>query len=469
MKRFANPDQLNLLEADSYAEKVKYGHALQEGTIAFKVFKSIQQRFYSGSPFDGAHATFSPLVASIERASDGDTCTVNGAIVNNQPVPIKLTLRLDGIDTPESYRGRYYEDKVTNKKAWEPNSKLDTFRNYIWLLFKETFRFGDNIERVTPLIAELMRAGSDDAKLNRVWATMSNVEDNADRQLIKIIEDRIVYDGLIAGAVTKGLVALSRGRPFTIDPSFARSSTDPAECNVADFQDVYGRGLGRIRPGLPNEPTNILALFVANELPKIMNTHGREYYNFFHDGTVPSQIVDGDNSWIVDSKTGQQSTPAALTPYGKALLEAIKRRPDWQPLWQALSPETLPKPWEIFTPEKCKQLSEEWVAFTNQGPAYKNDVQAMLVFLGLAYAYPKYRNQFMDEYLKAEISTQRYINRPHGLWEDPIFRLMQPNQKSNPLFARFEKALSRGRNLLPEDCCTALLRENRDIYNHCKR
>gem|GEM_PF-2900462 len=461
VNRFDKRDQrkneyIDIFEAIRFMAKMKFGYQLKEGSVEETVLTTIRNKFFNGEKLDCAIERFGPLVVSLERCSDGDTCVVlRLKYLANIPL-IKIKFRFNAIDTPESFRGT----------GAMRNPKLLTFKKYIWLFWKKEYG-GENISAVKEHIDAIIAAKGDGKKLSKIWDSLSKIQSKDDKLISDMIEDRIVYDGLLAGAVTKGLEKFAEGKPFSIDVSCTRVPLDPAMCNTIEFADVYERFLGRLRIGLPDEKNNILGFFIANELPNIMAADGRFYYEFFRDGTKPPKAPETGEDWSA-------VFPTALTEDGKKLLNKMKDSPKGEEMWMALSPETIPDPTKIFSKEFCKELAFEWVQFSEVHPEYKNDVQAMLVFLHLAWVYPKYRTQHTDMYLEIEAKTLKCMHKrenktllPHGLASDPIYKFIQPNPIANPLFAIFGEAMANGKNLLPEDCCVKLKRENKDIYNHC--
>jgi hypothetical protein len=466
------PGVIDLYEADDFVKKSGYGHATFGGKIGRGVFGAVQRMFYGGSEFDGAHATFGPLVFSIDYFTDGDTAAAVIEIgVGGAKKAFRMRFRLDGIDTPESFRGMMKDGK------WSPNPKLEVFKNYIWLLWKKEFGFGDNLDAIARLYDELVAAGGDAVKLEDVWKRMEWAQNGEDLMIKRLLEDRIVYSGLIAGAVTKGLNEYAKGARYSLFPSFNRAIATAIECNEAEFVDIYDRFLGSLYAGEPDEERNLLADFIENELPNIMaeqSSKGRDIYDFFREGKKPAGsdgLPPDENAKRNDDWT--RFYPVALTSSGRAYLEHLKEEPKAKEVWGSLAPETLAKPWEVFSKGHCRELASEWREYTKKYPGLKNDIQAMLVFIGVAYAYQKYRNQLMDFYVEAEKGAMNCAHgggkELHGLnGRDNAFMLMRPDPKVSRLFKEFEKQIGRGRPLTPEDCCRILIKSGGDTYGHCK-
>ncbi|MBI2092756.1 MAG: hypothetical protein HYY43_06450 [Deltaproteobacteria bacterium] len=436
-------DFIDFNEADDFIKKSGYGHFLPEASVDYNVFTAIQRKFYGGSAFDGVHAIFEPLSIKLDRCADGDTCVAMNVYLNGQWAPVKVKFRLDGIDTPESYRGI--------------NAKLETFKNYIWLLWKNEYGFGENSSAILQLKDEILQANGNENKLKTIWGKIATAQNNMDKLLTRMIEDKIVYEGLIAGAATKGLAewAAKNNIPFRLEPSFNMASSDPAICNTVEFTDTYDRFLGVLKIGASPTNEDMLAGFIENNLSDVMKNKGAEYYAFFAENKAPLENED----WA-------KTPPTAFTNGGKSLLNDLRTTEWGQKIRQSISPQTLPKPWELFSKEKCVELAKEWRGLVEKNPEYKNDVQAMLIFLGLGYPYPKYLNQHGEEYMKIGESAMKNGNGSYG---DVVFDLMQPNPNFSKLFAEYGTALTRGRDPLPENCCKKLLREGLDKYKHCEK
>lgn len=405
-------------EAENYARKMMFGHdpSFRVFPVRQKVLAAIKQLFFSGSSFDGKHSTISPLQlkAADVKFSDGDTLSAH---VNSK----KIRFRLAGIDTPESFLGTESGGK------FRPNPKLDILIDAVWLN----------------------------------WVIENGLSGRDERTTKLMIRNRIVYTGLLAGAVSKGVVswATENNIPIAIYPSFDRTSTEPAMCNTIAITDTYERMLGVPKIGTPGEQKNLTGLFIKFVLPKIMSSEGMDYYNYFHHKQSPA----GKN-WKRDI--------GALTEEGKALLNEWQNVPAKQIIWEALVPETLALPSEIFSKNNCEKLAAEWFAFTKIHPDYKNDLQAMLVFIGLAFAYPKYRTAHTSALLEAEKVAKfgQTVNgtNVHGLWKDPLFKIIQPNPDFSAVYKNFGHDISRGKPLTPPDCCDILKSSGKDVFDHCQ-
>jgi len=437
IKSFVDTDsdlQVSQKEAYAYVQKTEYGHSesfFARHPISNFVLGAIRHQFFSDSPFDGKHSAIKTLVIPAEAISfsDGDTfASATSGMGFTITLKVgeetkRLRFRFAGSDTPESIIG------INKKGQFKPNPKLDIFRDAIWLYFFRKHKLNPKGE----------------------WITK------------RMIRNRIIYTGRLAGAVSKGLKkwALEKKIPFNVGPSFDRTKTTPHQCNTIVLSDVYGRIIGVPGLGKPGSDKNYLAFFIKDELHKIMAADGMDLYNYYRHGQQPH-----GKTWT--TKVG------ALDPNGKKLLAYWRdQKTGGKPVWDALAPETLPNPSLIYSEENCKELAEEWKTFTDENPKYRNDIQAMMIFVGLAWAYPKYTTQHTKMYAAIE----RFAMGPNhpkpvkkisvGLWGDKIFGFMQPNPKISPVFDEFEYELSRDKNMLPPDCCDVLESQGKDIFDHC--
>jgi hypothetical protein len=151
----------------------------------------------------------------------------------------------------------------------------------------------------------------------------------------------------------------------------------------------------------------------------------------------------------------------------------MKDNPELAEIYNALAPETILKPSEIFTREYCKMLAGLWRdGFSARYPGFKNNVLMMLVFLGVAYTYAKYRSPNTGLALELEKAVLLGKGEPgqkrRGLTDDIIYSLGRPDPENSEMFKVFGAQLSRGVDLRPQDCCELLLEQGKDVYWHCR-
>lgn len=400
---------IDMKEAQGFVEKLKYGYhpALKTDKAAQLTFSTIRRIFFADSPFNEKHSTITPFVFGPNTVwfADGDTFSINLPFGEKS---VRFSFRFAGIDTPESIW------RFPKNGKWIYNSKLVSQVDFSWKYFS---RYAGIPKTYEPIAKQVIR-------------------------------ERVMYLGLLAGSTTKGMAkwAKEKNIPFNVGPSFDRVRQEPEMANSIVIADIYGRTLGVPRIGLPGEKQNYIAFFIANILPKIMADEGMKHYNHYQ----------GENV-------------GAATPEGKDLLKRLGSAPNGSKphaVWEALSPATLLNPEEIYSQENCRLMAERWIQFVRIHPEYRNDIQAMLVFTGLAFAYPKYRTQHTDAYLKAEGLAMGPLQ--HGLWGDKMFRILQPNPTYSPLYREFGKEISPDRELLPADACEVLEKAGKDIHDHCE-
>jgi hypothetical protein len=432
---------VDTLEVQTALHALMYGRHPQarENTFIQEFTSYLRRVFFANSPFDGKHSTIAPFVtpANTLQFKDGDTyaVTAGGRV---------YTFRLGGIDAPESFL----------------SEKLTKLVDYIYLYWIERLGF------------------------------------RGDEALTKgMIRNRIRYTGYLAGLVVKGLDEYleSKGEVFYTVPSFDRTDKRPELVNTLVLADDYKRLIGVLRVGNPTNKQPLLAEFIEDVLPMIMATKGMELYEYYRHGKRPEgypswlprqALLDAEVRTLIkmgDVKTaselpkeGNLEEVVALTEEGRQLLFSLSKATEYKEVYDAISPDTLPNPKVMFSKGRCKELAKRWRQFSRENPSHANDIQAMLVFLGLAWAYPKYANQetptllALEKVAMGKSAGSAGGQETNGLWgRDIIFGYGQPNPNYSPLYRAYEYELSRGRELVPEDACDVLKRKGGDTYNHC--
>lgn len=414
-----NTGLIIMSEAQQYVKKFDFGHHPSlnnsKNSIPAKIFEGIKAYFFNNSPLDGAHSRLKPFAVPANRVSFVDLDTYEIVFPDGRVEPF----RYSGIDAAEAGE----------------NYKLWNIGDYTYLLWSKSYNL------------------------------------NADPRLInQMIKDRSRYGGLLGSAAAQGLQmwAAEKNIPITTWPAFDRVSSSPEGCNTVTRADKYGRNMGVPSLGAPNDQRPLIAEFIAEGLPKIMRALGTQLYNFYRTGESPG-VKPG---WWKSPKN-----PASLSDAGKAFLDHIKgqRNPAAKEIWHALSPDTLPVPSEIFSEENCKKIAKMWLQFTSLHPQYRNDIQTMAAFVGLAWAYPKYTNPLTPTLLAAERVSMGILedgsragSKPLGLNEDIIFSYGRPNSNYSLLYKEYGPELADYRDLLPPDCCEVLKKSGKDTYNHCR-
>lgn len=374
---------LSTLDAFRLARKqLRFGSAcksdLWKGT-----WDRIRDAFFPNVNFRRSAGELSPveIVFKEEPFTDGDTAKV-AAFIDYEGVrhDYSVNIRMDGIDTLES------------NPSMKLTKMIDYMTNY---LMDEHFI------------------------------------DQSDRsELRALCEARIVYLGKLAGSVTKGFGYWVAERDIGASLAFAytRVSSTADMCDTFDYCDDYGRIIGRILAGRPNQGEDLLAGFVESALPGYMRNAREMYYD----------------SYL--AKLNLHST----------FIERM--RSEHSELYKLFDPSSALDPSVIFSEEESRQLALLWKDFTGIDGRAINDLNCLEVFLGVAPVYQKYRGHVTALYL----SAQRYAlgfgdcaGRFSGLVNDPIYRLQIPDPDLSPLFRKYEHdpLFTGGKPLLPKDCC----------------
>lgn len=529
-----SPDgYIDLVEAFEYVYANKFSPENISSKTEKRLFSTIHKKFFKNASFyhekDGKKLV---LPMQIEECEDGDTCSYK-FIIGDEPSGLwMIKFRFAGIDTPESIKGWSYcgadpaeieqaaqwracEYKgvkgervrfksnycVTDPKELEEARKKRTCLHGTekgeWLYKKNPKLI--NVEDHTIKMWEQEKGLSNHWPIRPTDKDGRPLTDEARKKIAasyewmtkKMVQEREVFAGDIAGVAMKDIDRWLREEKHSHlygEVTYNRASGEAFECDSMNLVDKYGRFVARIVVA-ENMGQDLIGDFIENELWKAMGPGkmvkkldkktgklkdvaqpgGADYHVYFTQDTEPKK---GKTTSLVRQIRGYKwVTPMALQYKGKKLLEGWgdKTHPMHE-AWQMLSPETLPNPQEIFSKERCKLMAETWRNFIKDHPDYKDDVQLMLVLLGLGYAYPKYRNEHLPVYAEAE---QIAIKNGFGFWQgrtvgdemlagEPIFLLMRPDPNDPKTLAyrfkddtTFTGADSEGepKRLDPPDCC----------------
>lgn len=518
---------LDIIEAFRYLiSKGLKIEQLPDGTEK-RLLSEIRKKFFRDIPFYYTEGVSKRILfpVTIEECEDGDTCEREISVKDDKGYRTFYKFRFAGIDTLESIKGwNYCESDSTvlaaeagrrkcvdsggstgeyvtfnNRRRCETNAdelegiekrrqcndgrgewtyrknpKLFNFEEHILDMWKSELKINDRwpirpMDREgKPLTAEAREKISGHYE----WVTK------------RMVQDRILYLGNLGSVATKDLQKWTKGRgkEISAEITYNRRSGNETYCNLMEVADKYNRFVARLI--VTNEGSeDLLGEFIENELSKAMGTGteykkkvvrygqekeidvaspgGADYYEYFTKGTGLVKKVRGYKT----------VTPMALDYKGQKLLESFAGKDNpMHKVWMTLSPDTLPNPAEIYSPKRCKAMANEWRRFVKKHPEYKCDVQAMLVLIGVAHVYPKYRNEHTDVYLEAERIAKK---NGFGPWQerivngekisgDPMMTLLQPDPNDPAtLSSKFKKDKSytgqdSGGNpieLAPEDCC----------------
>jgi len=369
--------RIHLFEAFLFLKSIRFGKSAS-GETEQRVIQLLRQSFFSNAPLHESQFKGDRIEVRLTSCGDGDTCKISHFRDGSDVIPFSIALRLSGIDTPES----------------NPSGKLDNIVKYTSLYLNRTYRMRDDLR--------------------------------------PIVRERVQYTGKIAGLIAEAF--RQNSKRISIAPTFVRSTEDPAMCGSLDLLGKYGRLIGRLMSGGPNQKEDLLVGFIKDVLPDIMAKQGKELHEEFK--SRGKQYEGRIDKW-------KHSKPE---------------------LWKTLSPETLPDPSKIYSKENCEILAKKWVIFCKLYPEAKNDFQTMITFIGAGFPYPKYRMNLTDIDLKAEAVAMGAIKFPgqhllmsHGMNSDIIYQYMRPNADpkdpfASPVFRMFLHQMSGGRDLNPPDC-----------------
>lgn len=196
-----------------------------------------------------------------------------------------------------------------------------------------------------------------------------------------LIQFRIRYLGKIASLVMKDFEAWLQGNGghFAVSNSYIFFG-DPKYQGLLQPYDKYGRRIVTLHAN-----PDAIAEYLATRLPILMRTKGKALY---------------------------EETAAGY----RDLLSGINV-PDF------LGPQTLMNPALLFTPERGAMMADFWRS--QMIPAgLGDDWIAAMILAGVAYYYPKYKNQSGDAYFNIQHYSQAGAL---GMWPDPVFQAMEPS------------------------------------------
>ncbi|MBN1283359.1 MAG: hypothetical protein JXA24_06280 [Proteobacteria bacterium] len=201
----------------------------------------LEERFFNGASFFRRDGEVRPVEVRLnpdKPFADGDTAKIVSFKQGDGWVDSKVSVRMDGIDTPES----------------NPSEKLRRGVAYISRYLGE-----------------------------------EHAVDPADMDALgRLVQARIVYLGKISGIVTAGFGAHFADIGVRLGPAYTRVAKKvPALCDSLDIWDRYGRIVGRIMAGGENQGEDLLAGFIEAVLPGVMAGAEGEYLAAYREKTRP--------------------------------------------------------------------------------------------------------------------------------------------------------------------------------------
>lgn len=380
------PKSINTPRAFRFAQQTRFGtHFKSE--LHRRTWDIVQYNFFRGVPFYRRDRELEPRLIRLREGkefADGDTARVTEFWTGTMWIKFRKhwSVRMDGIDTPES----------------NPSSKMREIVGTLYKYLRSEYGISNGIAR----------------------------------EVKEIIKLRVTYLGKIAGLATNAFAEHFADIGISLAPAYARTASHFSMCDTLDLADKYGRLIGRIMAGKPNEGEALIAGFMEAALPAYMAEAGRTLHREYelkvaaHTGRLESWRTSSD----------------------------VRKRE----LYDILSFESAPKPHEIFSKTETARMSRMWRNFVKRNEGAKNDLQTMLAFIGVAYTYQKYRGHKTPLDLKAEayaLGRAPRVKGTHGLASDMIYRLMRPSMDLNdpdhsPMWLRYYK---KKRPLHPPDCC----------------
>lgn len=320
------------------------------------VWRSVNGAFFGGISFHRKDGEVQPVPIKLhpdKPAVDGDTVKIVQFLLGDRWIDYTVNVRTDGVDTPES--------------NW--SEKLKRHVECVTWYLRDTYG-------VDP------------------------VDEGA---LKELVNSRIVYLGKLAGVVSLGFCRNFADTGLRLAPAYTFLAKKKNLCDTLDIWDKYGRILGRIMAGGPNQGEDLIAGFIEAVVP----------------GVMPQ------------AEAGCRADYMREVGHHAALLARWKaENPE---LYNIIGPESAPVPTAMFDQGTSTSIARIWRDFIGRNPSAVNDMQTMMAFLGLAFAYPKYLGHRTAVDLAAELTSLGVvpsISTGHGFASDQIYRFLRPS--ANP-------------------------------------
>ncbi len=231
-------------------------------------------------------------------------------------------------------------------------------------------------------------------KLNRVVGEVSQklasdygIPPHAMEALLPLVRFRIQYAGKIAGFIMKDFEVWlqSQGGNFAVSNSYVNVPSKYQ--GLWQAYDTYMRRVTTL-----HAPPEAISQYFQARLPALMADVGQPFYQ------------------------------EAQAKYAELFQTSPVKFP-------FLAPQTLINPALVFTPAVGALLAARWQSEA-ASTDYGDDWTAAMIFMGAAYYYAKYNNQHGEAYSRFQTSSQA---SGVGLWQDLIFRVMDPALHWNPM------------------------------------
>lgn len=284
------------------------------------------------------------------------------------------------------------------------------------------FADGDTItsmvseEAQCPALLERLRFGSVDTPESKHSEKLSRVTFEVTSKLLEnhrlpsewlprltpLVQFRIQYLGELSALVMKdfGEWLAAQGGQFWASNSYSFADTyydennQPLSNKYYGLWEAYDKFLRRLVT--LHAPATFIPRYFQERLPELMRSQGA----------------------LMHQEWSQR--------YAEMFKE---RSAEWRGSTDALnflSPATMAKPHEVFGLEAGQALAYRWQTEVDRMGG-GDDWTAALIFLGLAYYYPKYRNQHGEIYKSVHLGA---LTNRIGLWSDPVFLTMNRGPSS---------------------------------------
>ncbi len=198
-----------------------------------QTYRAVNENFFGGASFYRCDGEVRPVLIQLRKKNpfaDGDTAKVMRFKDGDRWISYRngVSVRLDGIDTPES----------------NPSGKLDGQVKWISQYLVDEYD-------VPPSDLGALRS---------------------------LVKARIVYLGKISGAVANAFGNHFADIGIRLAPAYTLKAKHPDYCDTLDPWDKYGRIIGRILAGGENQGEDLLAGFLETVLPGAMRSADDECY-----------------------------------------------------------------------------------------------------------------------------------------------------------------------------------------------
>ncbi len=251
----------------------------------------LSESFFPGVNFLGSAGRVAPIEVQLREKNpfpDGDTASVKkwkvddgwveahtDALIDGGWVAYSSSVRMDGVDSAESYR--------------------------------RSEKFERNVVAITS------------------YFQMKYAVPEKEREALKaLVAARMVYLGKIAGTVTHAFGEHFADIGIRLGPAYTLLGKERGVSDTLDLWDKYGRIIGRILAGRDNDGEDLLAGFMEAVLPRYMQTVARDVHlKAYREEVEPyAEVLEGWNK-----KRGKPELFEMLNPKSAPMPTRIFSRP----------------------------------------------------------------------------------------------------------------------------------------------